>query len=170
VTLSRIAYRSRQFWSFLTGPRSQVRTETLLPYLAPSQIALFCHMRAAEQVHGFHVFEQLKSNGQSNPDLLAAALLHDVGKIMYPPTLLERVAVVLGHRFLRRQSARWSEGKPTGFRRPFVVAAHHAEWGADLARQAGASRRTVELIFRHHDPGPGGDPQLAALQAADEAI
>ncbi len=165
---SRLAYRARQFWSFLAGPRIQVRTEILLPYLPSSQITLFYHMRATEQEHGYLVFERLKATGQTEADLLAAALLHDVGKILYPPALLERVVVVLAHRFLKSSARRWSEGAPTGLRRPFVVAAKHAAWGADLARQAGASPRTVDLIRRHHDPSPADDPQLAALQAVDD--
>ena len=62
----------------------------------------------------------------------------------------------------------WSKATPTGLHRPFVVAAHHPAWGADLARQAGASPHTVELIRQHHDPQPTDDPLVAALKAADD--
>jgi hypothetical protein len=40
---------------------------------------------------------------------------------------------------------------------------HHEELGAQLARAAGCSQRTVALIRGHTDPA------LAALHAADEA-
>ena len=125
-------------------------------------------MRASEQAHGYFVFETLKNSGQTDPDLLAAALLHDVGKILYPPSLVERVTVVLGNFFFRQNTIRWSDGPPTGLRRPFVVAIHHPAWGANLARQSGASSRCVDLIRRHHDPIANDDPLLAALQAADD--
>ncbi len=104
------------------------------------------------------VLERLKAAGQTDPDLLSAALLHDVGKVLYPLSLLDRVVIVLGKRFFRRRAGRWSEGTPDRFRRPFVVAAHHPEWGADLAEQAGASSRTVDLIRRHQDISSADDP------------
>ena len=169
MMLSRLAYRTRQFWSALAGPHFRVDTEALLPHLSPPQIALFCQMQTSEQVHGYQVLMRLQANGQTDPDLLAAALLHDVGKILHPPTVLDRVVVVLGFHFFRRRAAGWSKGTPTGLRRPFVMAAHHPTWGADLARQADASPRTVDLIRRHHDSLSTDDPLLAELQAADDA-
>jgi hypothetical protein len=165
--ISRLAYRSRQFWNALTGTRSSVETEVLLPHLSPAQIVLFRRMQKSEQVHACRMLEHLIAGGHTDPDLLSAALLHDVGKILYPPTLFERVIVVLGKHIFGKSAARWQEGKPTGPRRPFVVAAQHPAWGADLSSQAGASPRTVQLIRRHHDPFSTDDPLLVALQEAD---
>ncbi len=170
---SRLAYRTRQFWNALSGHRKRVETEALLPHLSPPQIVLFRRMQPSEQAHAFHVLERLKSAGQTDPDLLAAALLHDAGKILYPLSLLDRVVIVLGKRFFRRSAGRWSQGSPSRLRRPFVVAVNHPGWGADLAEQAGASSRTVDLIRRHQDspsPNPGAPTErlLAALQAADD--
>jgi len=165
---SHLAYRTHQFWSALAGPHLRVDPKVLLSDLTPAQIALFYRMQASEQAHGYQVFRRLQSAGQTDPDLLAAALLHDAGKILYPPTVLDRVVVVIGYHFFRRGAVSWSKGTPAGFRRPFVIAAHHPAWGADLARQAGASPRTVDLIRRHHDPSATNDPLLATLQAADD--
>ena len=114
-----------------------------------------------------------KLAGQATPELLTAALLHDVGKILVPLSIFDRVVIVLGKHLFRKAALRWAEGTPHGWRLPFVVAEHHAGWGADLACQAGAPPLTVELIRRHHD-GPGQNPDsdtehlLAALQAADD--
>jgi len=167
--LSRLAYRTRQFWSALAGPRIRVGVEDVLPYLSPFQIELFHRMQISEQAHAYRVLERLKATGQTDPDLLAAALLHDTGKILYPLSLLDRVIVVLGNHFFQQSTARWSEGSPAGLRRPFVVATMHPSWGADLARQAGASPRTMDLIRRHHDPLSTNDSLLVALQTADNA-
>ena len=171
--LSRLAYRTRQFWNALPGPRRRVETETLLPHLPPSQIVLFRRMQPSEQTHAYQMLERLKASGQTDPDLLAAALLHDVGKVLYPLSLLDRVVSVLGKRFFQQRARRWSEGTPSRLRRPFVMAAHHPDWGGDLAEQAGASSRTVDLIRHHQDPcspNPGSRTErlLAALQAADD--
>ncbi len=168
MLLSRLAYRTRQFWNALPGPRKRVETGALLPHLTPAQIVLFRRMQPSEQAHAWQVLERLKAAGQTDPHLLAAALLHDVGKIMVPLSLLDRVVIVLGKRFFRRRARRWSEGTAGRLRRPFVVAAQHPAWGADLAGQAGASSRTVDLIRRHQDIPSADDSLLAALQAADE--
>jgi hypothetical protein len=173
VIISRLTYRSRQFWSALLRPRQLVMSEALLPYLTPAQLGLFRRMQPSEQVHAYQLFKCLETTGQANPDLLAAALLHDVGKILYPLSIFDRVMIVLGKRLFRGATQRWAEGTPSGLRLPFVVADRHAEWGADLASQAGASSRTVELIRHHHDPhllNPGSHTEhlLAALQAADD--
>ncbi len=165
---SRLIYRTRQFWNALPGHRKQVDTEALLPHLSPSQIVLFRRMDASEQAHAFQVFERLKATGQTDADLLAAALLHDVGKVLFPLSILDRVVIVLGKRLFRRRSVHWSEGTPKSFRRPFVVAAHHPQWGADLAEKAGASRRTVDLIRFHQETSTNEDPLLLALQSADD--
>jgi hypothetical protein len=130
-------------------------------------------MQPAEQVHAYQIFKRLETAGQTTPDLLKAALLHDVGKILVPLSIFDRVVIVLGKYLFRKAALRWAEGTPHAWRLPFVVAEQHAEWGADLASQAGASPLTVELIRRHHDsPVRNPDSQiehlLAALQAADD--
>jgi hypothetical protein len=168
VTPSRLVYRTRQFWNALPGHRKQVETEVLLSHLSPSQIVLFRRMETSEQAHAYQVFERLKATGHTDPDLLAAALLHDVGKVMFPLSILDRVVVVLGKRFFRRRALLWSEGAPKSFQRPFVVATNHPQWGADLAEKAGASSRTVDLIRFHQETSSVDDPLLLALQSADD--
>jgi hypothetical protein len=39
-----------------------------------------------------------------------------------------------------------------GWRKAFIVAEQHAEWGAEMAREAGVSPLTVCLIRKHHNP------------------
>ena len=75
--------------------------------------------------------------------------------------------IVLGKKLFPRLISRLGRGTPQSFRRPFVVAERHADWGADLAARAGASTMTVNLIRRHQDFPTNGDPLLLALQAAD---
>jgi HD domain len=173
VTISRLAHRFRQFWNALLNPAKRITSESLSHHLTPAQISLFRQIQPSEQVHAYQIFMHLINAGQTNPDLMAAALLHDVGKIRYPLSIFDRVLTVLGKRIFRDASKRWAAGTPHGLRMPFVVAERHAEWGAALASQAGATSRTVELIRHHHDlhlPDPGSQTRLllAALQAADD--
>jgi putative nucleotidyltransferase with HDIG domain len=171
--ISRLAYRSRQFWNSLLAPSKSIPSEALLPHLTPAQLSLFQRMQPSEQAHAYQIFKRLKTDGQANQDLLAAALLHDVGKILHPLSILERVLIVLGRRLFPEAAQCWAARAPNGLRLPFVVAARHAEWGAELASQAGAASRTVELIRHHHDarelnPDSPTKRLLAALQAADD--
>ena len=167
---SRVAHRLRQFWNALPIPRQPVETEDLLAYLTPAQVALFRRMQPSEQAHAYRMLGSLKATGASDPDLLAAALLHDAGKMLRPLSLFDRVAVVLGKELFKNNARKWGEGKSSGLRGAFAVADQHPAWGAELAEKAGASARSVELIRRHQEAAPHHDPLLAALQAADDEI
>lgn len=169
----RVAYRASQFWKAVFRPESHIKNEALLPHLSPAQLLLFRRMQPSEQAHAFMVFNQLKQARHTDQDLLAAALLHDVGKILSPLSIFDRVITVLARHFLPKASRRWGEALPRGWRRPFVVALQHSEWGADLAEQAGASDMTVRLIRRHQDPvekeASGREDQLLViLHTADD--
>jgi hypothetical protein len=114
------------------------------------------------------VLERLLADGQTDADLLTAALLHDAGKVRARLSVWERVVIVLGKKLFAGHVKGWGEGEARGLRRPFVVAAQHAAWGAELALAAGASPRTVELIRRHQEQSGQTDALLRALQAADD--
>jgi putative nucleotidyltransferase with HDIG domain len=128
-------------------------------------------MRRAEQAHSLAVLRALRRQGHADPDLMAAALLHDVGKTRVPLRLFDRVLVVLGHSLLPAAARAWSTRAPSGWRRPWVAAAQHASWGAEMVSHAGGSARLQAMIRRHHETPLSRtteiDGLLAALQAAD---
>lgn len=165
-------YRARQFWLALWVKPRPEQLEFARQYLTPAQFKLFQELQPSEIVHAISMCQQLKFQGHDHPDLLAAALLHDIGKVKHPLRLWERVAVVLGGRFFPRLAARWGTGPLKGLRRPFVVAAKHPVWGAEIAKGVGASPLTMAMIWHHQDTNPGElEPKegsfLAALQAVD---
>jgi hypothetical protein len=162
-------------------------------YLTPQAYALFRTMPRYDQQHALRVACSLQEQGLADPDLLAAALLHDVGKsascLPGAPgrtnapkatrlRLWHRVATVLMRALWPGLLERIGRDKPGSWRRAFYVQQHHAALGADLALQAGCSARAAALIRDHEDvpartatPGETGspDPLLAALQAADSS-
>lgn len=151
--------------------------------LNPDQMALFRRMQASEQAHSLAVMKRLRiqaiQEDQSvaihRQDLLAAALLHDAGKCLYPLHIWDRVLVVLGEWFFPDRVDHWGSGSPDGWKRAFVVAKMHPNWGSELAAQAGSSATTVELIRRHQLRGeqPSAtivDHLLHELQAADRDV
>jgi hypothetical protein len=174
MNLNRISYRSRQFWHALTAIPAAEDLIQIRQILAPGEFALFKMLQPAEQVHALNVFQILVRSGVNSPDLLKSALLHDVGKTRIHLHLWERILIVLARKFIPRAVQRWGQGEARGWRRPFVVAEQHANWGAEMSVRAGSPPLTVVLIRRHQDSPPDPpisieDQLLLQLQAADDA-
>ncbi len=102
-----------------------------------------------EQAHAIRVMVRLSDAGYDDSDLLAAALLHDVGKVRHPLRPWQRGLAVLVKALLPGVYQKWGSGEPGGMRTGIVVAARHADWGAEMAADAGASQRVVWLIANH---------------------
>ena len=152
-------------------------------WLPPAALPLFKTMSAADQRHSLRVCQGLQARGCREEDMLAAALLHDVGKAGGRVPFWTRPAVVLGKRLapgiLRRLVAypgigtyvagtQWiapgthekgmMQHVPPGWRRSLSNAWYHAEVGAELAANAGLTEQAVLYIRTHHQPhGPAAE-------------
>ncbi|OQY18518.1 MAG: hypothetical protein DRI77_09870 [Chloroflexi bacterium] len=167
-----IRYRVRQFFQALTARVSDAELEQAARILTPKSLSLFRSMAIQDQRHALDVYRTLRREGHTNPQLLAAALLHDAGKAAARLPPWQRAVILLLKRFAPCLLARLSRGEPRGWRRSFVVHARHPEIGARRAEEAGCSPLTVALIRRHQDHPAGRQTEenqlLAALQAADD--
>ena len=170
---SKVSYRVWQFWQgFKRSPREGDQ-EVVNTVLFPEEQNLFQKLSAADQNHSLRVFRSLQIQGEDDPDLLKAALLHDLGKTRYPLRRWERVFAVLAAGLFPRRVQVWGEGKPMGLRRSLVIIKQHPLWGADLAQSAGSNPRTVWFIKNHEKIQPEGSPSdeeiflLRKLQTAD---
>lgn len=169
----RPAYRVRQFIHTLRPGDRHRQLAVAAEHLPPPQLLLFRGMPAPDRAHGVRVLRTLQEAGETDADLLAAALLHDVGKSTHPLRPWERALIVLLERMAPFLTERLGRSEPEGWGRPFAVAARHPEWGAALVEEIGGSPRLVRLI-RHHQDGPrvpakgDFDRALQSLQAADD--
>ncbi len=151
---------------FLAAVRARVHEEEMAileQHLDPPQRELFRAMSPIDQRHGLDVFNTLLQQGHAEPDLLRAALLHDVGKKGI--RLWQRVAGVLLEAFRPTLLERLAVNRPQSWLYGFYIYRHHAELGAERAARSGCSPSTVELIRGHHSPS--GDEQATALREAD---
>jgi predicted HD phosphohydrolase len=102
--------------------------------------------------------------------VMAAALLHDVGKIESGLGTFGRVIATLAGKAAGRDMARdWQRG--TGFTRRVGLYLRHDTLGADLLAMAGSDPLTVAWAREHHrHPADWTlDPHLAeALKTADD--
>jgi hypothetical protein len=176
MSLSWVPYRVRQFFLALRVAVDPRDVEQARSILTPKQMELFVGMQPSEQTHAVKVYRRLVEQGETSPDLLVAALLHDVGKSLSPLHLWDRVLIVLAREVFPERSRRWGSLPAQGdggWRRAFLVAEQHPTWGAALAAEAGASPQTVALIRQHQEPASTAvdveiERLLSKLQAVDD--
>lgn len=131
---------------------------------------LWGRMSGADRRHAVGVARQVARFSTERP-ILAAALLHDVGKIESGlGTFSRAVATLVGGAGGRRRAAVWA-ARHSGVRARLGRYLRHAPIGAGLLRDAGAAPLTVAWAGEHHLPRSSWTvPQDAgmALKAADD--
>jgi hypothetical protein len=182
----RVLYRARQFWNALHARPEVENLAEIRRTLNTAQWILFSKMQPGEQAHSIQVYQILTRLGETCPDLLAAALLHDAGKVCVSLHAWERAFIVVVRALFPGRATAWGAMTDADslrtWKRPFIVAEHHPAWGAEMAQQAGSSPLTVALIRRHQEKGRGQgrkgagekreegeeDLLLSVLQAVDD--
>jgi hypothetical protein len=162
--MARPMHRVAQFVGHLRARVSPDEDAFVRRVLPDDAVALFDAMPVADQRHGLDVAERLLASGQRDPDLLAAALLHDAAK-GGRMRLWHRVSGVLLEAVAPRFLGRLASPHVTSWRYPFHLYLHHAPMSAEAARTAGCSDRCAAFIR-------GISPEMSlqsALHAADEA-
>jgi putative nucleotidyltransferase with HDIG domain len=157
-------HRVRQFLdaSAAPSPRDFALAEAHLP---PALFALFAAQHPRDVVHAARTARWLLGRGYSHPDLVVAALLHDIAK--GNQRRLDRAAFVLASS-ARLTGRLASPGSAFEFRRALHRSLSHAAQGARMLVAAGANERVVALVRDHHTPS-GAGTMLALLQEADAA-
>ena len=157
--LSHIPHTIRKVWRLGRSlHEGQARPDDLwaVSRLTPAEGRVFLQMDARDREHALRVAQALQAaQPEAGDELLAAALLHDCGKLVWPYRVWERVGAGL---LPVRNSAALSWP-------PAQVRAHHPQWGAALIRRAGGRARVAALVAVHH--APASDPEAALLHQFD---
>jgi len=159
-----IRQRIRQFFEASRAPATSdlaFAREHLPGNLWP----LFLGQTPRDQLHSINAARYLLRHGHAEPDLIAAALVHDIGKGQQ--RRVDRVVYVLATAAgtVDRLADR---GSRLEWRRAVARSLHHSEAGAAMLEAAGASPAIVDLVRRHH-AREVQDAMLTALQGADAA-
>lgn len=165
-------YRVRQFGRALTARVSLEERALVARVLPAPAAALFYHMPRQDQRHGLDVLYGLQARGEDAPELLAAALLHDIAKAE-GVRIWHRVVAVLLQALCPRWFHHLASPDPRTWGYPFWLQLHHPQRGAELAEAAGCAAATVELVRYHQEAEEASLPLplnrwLAALQAVDD--
>jgi hypothetical protein len=156
-------YRVQQFMRTIGGPKQPPDLGECAGLLNAQQAALFSSMALVDQYHCLAVARALAAQGFSDPELLQAALIHDVGKSVTPIAVWERVAHVLLLRIAPGMVGRLGSSRPGWPGHGLFILARHMPLGADLALRAGFSPAVVALVR-----GEGDAALHDALRRADD--
>jgi predicted HD phosphohydrolase len=165
--LARALYRSRQFFRSVGVSIGAEERAELARRLNAEQQRLFYAMTARDQRHCLDVFHALQRDGHDDPELLLAALLHDVGKGRV--RLWHRVVYVLIHALSPRLLRRLASDSGGGWRRALASFSDHSRQGAALVEATGAPQAVVALVRLHCGDEIAADPRVALIRAADES-
>lgn len=174
--MKRLWYNFQQFLGhFLSPPLTPAAQEAVFAHLNPAQQQLFRQFSYGDQWHSYRVMCTLQAAGHTHPDLITAALLHDIGKIKTRFTAFDRSFEALVRKLLPKQAQKWenlSLQQCANWQKPFLVRAQHPHWSGELVNSTAASPLTLNLIRRHQDKLleilTEEDQLLAYLQWADD--
>ncbi|MDQ6662725.1 MAG: HDOD domain-containing protein [Chloroflexota bacterium] len=171
MELHTVFYRFQQVRQQLgfVAPLSAEQQAEVAQWLPTAAALLFRTMSNADQQHSLRVCRGLQTIGCTEEDMLAAALLHDIGKAQRRVPFWTRPTIVIGKKLAPRLLTRLvvypaKEQIMPRWQRSLSYAWYHAEVGAELAAQVGLSERAVLYIRTHHQP----DGPAALLHKVDE--
>ncbi|CAN5678409.1 hypothetical protein BH20ACT2_BH20ACT2_15720 [soil metagenome] len=158
--------------SLWPGGPSEVETAWVEGRLLPGEVELWRRMSGPDRRHAAAVARRVQRalGDRATRPVLAAALLHDVGKVVSGLGTYGRVVATMSAAAAGRDAAPgWSAGR--GVTRRIGLYVRHPELGADLLALAGSDPLTVAWAREHHLPPDRWTvaPDLAsALKAADD--
>jgi hypothetical protein len=170
---STAAHLTRRFFGSLRpGGPPPADDEWACSQMLPSEVALWRRMRSADRRHAVGVAREVERSlgAEATRPVVAAALLHDVGKIESGLGTYGRVIATVCGMIAGRETAKdWTRAR--GFTRKVGLYLLHPDLGGDLLGMAGSDPLTEAWTREHHRPAEKWsiDPEIgAALKAADD--
>jgi hypothetical protein len=150
----RLGHLTKRFFGSLwpAAPRSADEA-WVRSVLSEPEHNLWRRMGRADRRHAVGVARRVEGalGADATAPVLAAALLHDVGKVSAGLGTYGRVVATLaGAAAGRTMAGAWTQGR--GFTRRVGLYLRHADVGADMLAMAGSDPLTVTWARQHHLP------------------
>ena len=145
----------RFFGALWPGGPAAADEEWARTWLLPAEVPLWTSMSGPDRRHAVGVARRTEtllagSDALARP-VMAAALLHDVGKVAAGLGTARRVpATILGLVADRQYALAWSNTR--GYRRRVGLYLRHGELGGDMLELAGSDPLTATWAREHHLP------------------
>ena len=143
----------RFFGSLLPGGPGRNETDWVAGILSEPEMALWSRMYGPDRRHSAGVAREVhkRLGPDTPPTVLAAALLHDVGKLDSGLRTWGRVVATMSAKIAGRDTASlWRKG--SGFTRSVGLYIHHPELGGDMLDMAGSDPLVSAWAREHHLP------------------
>ena len=121
--------------------------------LSDAEYRLWARQYGPDRRHTVEVAREVERRlgNEATAPVLAAALLHDIGKIDADLGTWGRVVATMSAKVAGADTARlWI--RSSGFTRKVGLYLHHPEIGADLLEMAGSDPLTIAWAEEHHKP------------------
>lgn len=154
----------RFFGAVKPGAPAEGDERWALAQLSPGEVDIWNRMNNPDRRHaidvaravdaGFAAIDERQPAGQPiEPAVLAAALLHDSGKVVCRFRTPSRVfATVLWAVLDDDRSELWLQGNPSAYRTRLAQYRRHPEIGQQILSSAGAAPLTSQWAAQHHLP------------------
>jgi hypothetical protein len=139
--------------------------------LLPGEASLWRRMSGPDRRHAAGVARETDRllDGAASRPVVAAALLHDVGKVASGLGTFSRVAVTVAAIVLGRERLVSGGRRASGVRRRVAQYLEHDRLGADLCSAAGSDQLTVAWAREHHQPPSAWTVPEVVARALKEA-
>jgi hypothetical protein len=173
--LARATHLAKRFFGSVV-PRAPSATDAawVTTQLTPAELELWQQMPRADRRHSVGVARRVEQalGDEATRPVLAAALLHDVGKLDANLGVYGRVIATISGSVVRQDQDTIRDWTRTrGFTRRVGLYLQHPRLGGDMLALAGSDPLTVAWTREHHLPAEDWtvpEPAATALKDADD--
>jgi hypothetical protein len=170
--LGSLGHLAKRFaWSAVPFGPPRSDEQWALGVLEPDEVELWSRMSRPDRRHAIGVARRTASLlGDEVPQVMAAALLHDVGKLEASlgtagRTVVTAAALMAG----RRRLLQWGQRSRRRFLQRAALYLTHDRLGADLLEAAGSDPLVVAWAAQHHMPSGEWTIDRRTAQALKDA-
>ena len=161
-------HRIKQFYLCITDKMGSKDKAFVGKYLNDYEEKLFNKLSVKEQKHCVRVaydVEEICKNNKENLDkskLIKAALLHDIGKITFKLTIIDKSILVILDNLSKGRIKKFSNLKKID------TYYNHGEKGYDILKSKGYDESFLYLIKNHHNKNIVSNKELNILRFCDD--